>query len=130
MKNKELHADRLIDLVLSEATISVNKHTNIPVNCRTGSCANCLFYTDRCNRNSETLKSWGEKDVQDFWESVEIDTPILVRETESDEWLRRHFAYYRDGKVYAYVGGKSSYTSKVAPYGWEEAKIWTKEMEE
>lgn len=67
MKNKELYADILIDLALSQATVTVNKYTGIPANCRTGSCANCLFYNDKCNRTSETLKSWGDEDATSFW---------------------------------------------------------------
>ena len=130
MKNKELFADILIDIALSGSTVTIDKHTNAPVSCGKISCKNCLFGQEGCGMNEEKLKSWGDEDSTSFWENVEIDTPILVRDADSDEWLRRHFSYYKDGKVYAYVGGKSSFTSKIDPYGWKNAKIWVRGMEE
>lgn len=129
MKNKELFADVLIDLALSGGTIAINKHTNAPVLCKKCSCADCLFGEETCR--SEKLTSWGNEDATSFWENVEIDTPILVRHKGESEWVRRHFAYYTQGKIYAYNNGVTSFTSKCTPpSSWQEAKIWTKGMEE
>ena len=130
MKNKELYADILIDIALSGAIVAIDKRTNLPVSCGKINCKNCLFGQEGCGMNEEKLKSWGDEDATSFWEDVEIDTPILVRDDDSDEWLRRHFAYYKDGKVYAYVEGKSSFTSTIDPYGWKNAKIFSRGMEE
>ena len=129
MKNKELFADVLIDLALSGATVAINKHTNAPISCEDCNCEDCLFWEEVCKY--EKLKSWGDEDATSFWENVEIDTPILVRHKGESEWVRRHFAYYLQGKIYAFNNGLTSFTSKCSPpSSWDEAKIFVKGMEE
>lgn len=56
------------------------------------------------------------------WEDVAIDTPILVNDTETDGWVRRHFAAYKDGMVYAWENGCTSFTSTVF-VPWAHAKL-------
>lgn len=46
------------------------------------------------------------------WSKVAVDTPILVREFEDGKWIKRHFAYFEDDKVYAFDGGGTSWTSE------------------
>lgn len=58
------------------------------------------------------------------WSKVAVDTPILVRYTEDDEWEKRYFADY-DAKyevVYAWVGGRTSWT-ETDMNSWEYAKL-------
>lgn len=43
---------------------------------------------------------------------VPVDTPILVRDFEDAKWIKRHFAYFENGKVYAFDSGGTSWTSK------------------
>lgn len=43
------------------------------------------------------------------WSKVAVDTPILVRRFDGD-WEKRHFAYFKNGKVYAWLGGATSWT--------------------
>ena len=38
------------------------------------------------------------------WNKIEVDTPILVKDYEDGEWIKRYFAKYKDGKVYAWNG--------------------------
>ena len=45
------------------------------------------------------------------WTTVAVDTPIYVRENPSDEWQKRHFASFRDKKIYAYLHGLTSWTA-------------------
>lgn len=44
------------------------------------------------------------------WESVAVDTPILVG-NDNKTWFKRYFAKYEDGKVYAWLNGKTSWSS-------------------
>lgn len=132
MKNKELYADVLIDLALSGETVAINKYTNAPVACAEFSCADCLVGFEDCGKKRiEKLKSWGDENATSFWENVKVDTPILVRRKGESEWVRRHFAYYSQGKIYAFNSGLTSFTSKCSvPSSWDEAKIWVKGMED
>ena len=73
------------------------------------------------------LEDYKEPEVD--WSKVEVDTPILVRDYESQEWEARYFAKYEDGVIYAWVGGNTSWTSKGAATEWEHAKLAESEEE-
>lgn len=44
------------------------------------------------------------------WNDVAIDTPILVKDRESDSFCHRHFAGYHHGKVYTWSLGQTSWS--------------------
>ena len=68
------------------------------------------------------------KEPETDWSKVAVDTPILVRYSEDGEWLRRHFAKYEDGIVYAWKDAYTSWTGdRVTP--WELAKLAESEDE-
>ena len=72
------------------------------------------------------MEEYEEPEVD--WSKVEIDTPILVRQTKDGEWLRRHFAKYEGGIVYTWKDGHTSWTEdRVTP--WELAKLAESEDE-
>lgn len=55
------------------------------------------------------------------WSKVEVDTPILVSKNKFI-WEKRHFAQYRDGKIYAWAFGCTSWTG-VGSENWIYAKL-------
>lgn len=67
-------------------------------------------------------KGGGPKEPETDWSKVEVDTPILVRNSETGDWRKRYFAKFKDGKVYAWFYGKTSWTSDEI-FGWEYAKL-------
>ena len=70
---------------------------------------------DKCEK---TNKEEPETD----WSKVEVNTPILVREYEHENWVRRYFAKYEGGKVYVWNNGRTSWTEKfMTP--WKFAKL-------
>ena len=56
------------------------------------------------------------------WSKVPVDTPILVRDSENDEWLHRHFAKFEDDYVYAWEDGRTSWSSS-DEVDWKYAKL-------
>ena len=65
------------------------------------------------------------------WSKVEVDTPILVRDGEDEEWNKQHFAEC-DGKVVcAWRGGKTSWTANddECVIAWRFAKLAESEEE-
>lgn len=44
------------------------------------------------------------------WSKVAVDTPVLVRDFEEMKWGKRYFAFFKDGKVYTWNGGVTSWT--------------------
>lgn len=62
------------------------------------------------------------------WSKVEVDTPILVKYSETGEWTRRYFAKYEDGIVFAWNNGRTSWTEKFMTE-WNCAKLAESEEE-
>ena len=54
------------------------------------------------------MEEYKEPEVD--WSKVAVDTPILVRDSEDGEWLRRHFAKQENGLVYAWKDAFTSWT--------------------
>lgn len=63
-----------------------------------------------------------EEEKQEIdWESVPVDTKILVKERAGQEWKPRYFAKY-NGKVYAWTEGKTSNETETY-WSWRYAKL-------
>lgn len=72
---------------------------------------------------AEDEKKGKEPEVD--WNKVEVDTPILVRYSEDgdEEWIKRHFAKYENGKVYAWFDGCTSWSTEGHMVIWNYAKL-------
>ena len=57
------------------------------------------------------------------WTKVPVDTKVLVKEYKDDDWVKRHFAKYENGRIYAYDGGKSSFTTDTI-VSWTYGKLY------
>ena len=94
---------------------------SINAKCIDTSCTKCNLY-----RTIWLMEEYKEPEVD--WSKVAVDTPILVRQNEDGEWLRRHFAKYKNGNVYAWSDGQTSWAGdRVTP--WELAKLAESEEE-
>ena len=63
------------------------------------------------------------------WSKVAVDTPIFVRNIIAEVWKCRYFAEYKDGKVYTWRDGKTSWSNVVSdrPVAWGYAELAFKE---
>ena len=62
------------------------------------------------------------KEPEVDWSKVEVDTPILVRDSEDTSWIKRYFAKYENEIIYAWDSGCTSWSA----YGlteWNFAKL-------
>ena len=57
------------------------------------------------------------------WSKVKVDTPIYVRAYENNAWEKRHFAFFKDGKVYAWLSGATSWSTDEDAFSWNYAKL-------
>lgn len=133
MTNGEFYKDELKvikkgvteDLLIDK--IAVNKQGQ-PKYCRTQPCADCIF-NGHCAL--EAKKQWLKQEhvEQVDWSKVKVDTPILVRESEQNPWLKRYFAKFKGGKVYAWNSGKTSWSieDKIGMSCWKYAKLAERE---
>ena len=69
------------------------------------------------------------KEPETDWSKVKVDTLILVRDSEDRGWIKRHFAEYKDGFVYAWRDGHTSWTTYGMPTAWKYAKLAESEEE-
>lgn len=125
MLNIEKYKEMLIDMEI----IDVNKLAVVndkPVNCTD------LYVCDECDfgemKNcSPYLEEWLFSEYEEpevDWSKVKVDTPILVKDTEEEEWQRRHFAGFKNGKVYAWHDGLTSWSAiGECEQSWKYAKL-------
>lgn len=59
------------------------------------------------------------------WSKVKVDTPILVRDFETSKWEKRHFAFFKNGRVHAWGYGTTSWTCEPPKntMSWKYAKL-------
>ena len=90
---------------------------------------NCAYLScSDCGRRQMLwfVEEYEESEVD--WNEIEVDTPIMVKNSEYEEWLRRHFAKYENGKVYAWQVGCTSWTENIMT-DWDYAKLAEDEKE-
>lgn len=120
MLNKEKYAEEIVEIACSGKHIAII--SGMPAVCVGKMCGECDFLGKPCN---EKIKEWANSEYVEpsvDWSKVPVDTPILVRDIESDEWERRYFAKYEDNTVYAWEDGATSW-SAVCVCDWKYAKI-------
>lgn len=79
----------------------------------------------RCGRCHTLQLLWLLEDYKEpevDWSKVEVDTPMLVRDSEDDHWCEAHFAEYKDGEVFVWDDGKTSWTTRFVAV-WKYAKL-------
>lgn len=45
------------------------------------------------------------------WSKVPVDTPVLVRDDNKQNWKPRYFAKYEDGAYFVYTSGQTSWST-------------------
>ena len=68
----------------------------------------------------------GEFEENVDWSKVPVDTKILVSDyDDTSVWIRRYFAKYENGIVYAFSDGLTSFTiGDAGVCGWKYAKLY------
>lgn len=127
MLNIEKYKDKLVELCV----IDIDRLALIqgqPRICNSSLlCNECLFNNNIDFCSGEALdwlfSEYEEPEVD--WSKVKVDTPILVRNYESGDWTKRYFAKFVDGKVYAWIGGATSWSAdgELDVTSWNCAKL-------
>lgn len=123
MTNYEYYEDKIKPIVNLGLTFAVNTTTGGITLCDCTPCGECLFNSS-CD---EEKYKWAYEEHSDSmvnWTEVPVDSRIYVKGCEKDDWQTRHFAKYSDGKIYAWQGGQTSFTSNEGEYVcWDFAKL-------
>lgn len=120
MLNKEKYAEEILEIACNGKGFALvgNKIRT----CNETSCGSCSFYATKCGLKK---KEWANSEYVEQsidWSKVPVDTPILVKDTEDDDWMNRYFAEYKNGTVYAWCNGATSWTEK-SKCEWQYAKL-------
>ena len=119
MKNYEKYADEIKnyngDRFCNDFTINKIIKNN---DCEETDCNKCVLL--QFLWLMEEYKEPEEPEVD--WSKVPVDTPILVRDCDNENWLKRHFAKYENGIVYAWDDGSTSWTG-CCTITWNYAKL-------
>lgn len=129
MTNREKYAEQILDIACIGELLAIGKNTMKLVSCADILCEDCYFGMDVDKKCGDACKEWCESEYvepQIDWSKVPVDTPILVRDKESDKWFRRYFARYEKGWVYAWSDGSNSWSAEnktTLTMNWKYAKL-------
>lgn len=116
MKNYEKYADEIKEY----KGFSFCKDFILPYVLKSDRCSDITCEACKMRQTVWLLEDCEEPEVD--WSKVKVDTPILVRDSEDDKWIKRYFAEYKFGVVHAWNGGCTSW-SEDHMTGWKYAKL-------
>ena len=128
MLNIEYYKDKLVELgvINFDKLAIVHGQPHICDAMGYSNCSKCLFSQNlSCNVDALNWLFTEYKEPEVDWSKVKVDTPILVRQCEGNKWIKRYFAKFVDGKVYAWDEGATSWTADGECYvtSWNCAKL-------
>lgn len=113
MTNYEKYKDK-IDKIWESGDIACFTKNGEIKHCYEITCPECEFNGEEgCSLNS---KKWLVSEYKDpaenvDWSKVPVDTPVLVRDYETDKWNPRYFAgINEDGNIIAFDSGATSWS--------------------
>ena len=126
MTNKEKYGNEIIELA-ANTSLFVLKNGK-PALCKEIKCEDCDYGKPSCEGSEYKFREWLNSEYVEppvDWSKVAVDTPILVRDSEGGRWLRRHFAKYENGIVYAWSAGSTSWSARMSNdiTDWKFAKL-------
>lgn len=125
MTNREKFAEKILDIACNGNWMAVNKATLEPIKCQALPCKDCLFNVSDVMSCGDKRIKWANSEYAGppvDWSKVAVDTPILVRDNIFSKWVKRYFAKYENGTVYAWSNGTTSWSGdRCTP--WKLAKL-------
>lgn len=121
MTNREYYKEQILDIACSGYSIALDRETHKLFPCVRMYCEDCIFSNGvSC---AYKLEAWCNSEyIPIDWSKVDIDTKILVS-NDGEFWQKRYFAEYKDGVVFAYANGCTSWSNEYKPFNWRYAKL-------
>ena len=98
-----------------------------PCMCQEAECNMCELRSEEscCFYKTDNWLFSEYKEPEIDWSKVKVDTPILVKDILKSEWIKRYFAKYENGRVYAWKEGKTSWSAvnEHNVNSWKYAKL-------
>ena len=120
MLNREKYADEIIKYALGEKSMALKNGKIVP--CDNDKCEDCDCLYQVCD---DYIMEWLNSEYVELVDQnkVPIDTKILVRNNENQNWNKRYFAEYDHGIVRTWTGGKTSWSADGESFPWNYAKL-------
>lgn len=113
MTNKEKYTKEILDIFCETITHPALTKEGLR-ECDKTECSDCLFsQMKECEYCFQQWLKSEYKEPEIDWTKVPENTRILVRDRDDNPWINAHFAYYRNGHVFAFPYGRTSWT--IAP---------------
>ena len=112
MKNHEAYKDMIMKYRDEGGKLCINFIQ--PYILKSDHCNNLCCEACQMLQTIWLMEEYEEPEVD--WNKVKVDTPILVRNAEDEPWIRRYFAKYEDGLVYAWSIGRTSWTANTVAH--------------
>ena len=112
MKNHEAYKDMIIKYRDEEGKLCINFIQ--PYILKSDHCNNLCCEACQMLQTIWLMEEYEEPEVD--WNTVKVDTPILVRNAEDEPWLRRYFAKYENGRIHAWSVGRTSWTANTVAH--------------
>ena len=118
MKNKEKYWDVILNIMMkSGVPFAVDRSSGEVMPCEDITCPDCIFCHDKKYENKSCAGSrvaWlnEEEDRLAKFRNIPVDTLILVRDSEEDDWKPRYFSRVENDLVYVFGNGTTSFTAK------------------
>ena len=115
MTNKEKYAKEILDIACAGDNVAMRKSDNVVVGCKNLKCSDCAFNPNRKGYCNDMVEKWANSEYVEppvDWSKVAVDTPILVKDYECDNWNRGYFAMYKNGTVFTWYHGATSWSAE------------------
>lgn len=126
MKNIDRQKNQIATFAVLNMGIAVDRNSRIVFPCEVMKCEECLF--EKAVSCKAACIRWLQEEAEEpkiDWSKIPIDTPIYVRNNESQEWMIAHFAKYEHWRIYAWDKGTTSHTAQNNEFcsSWNYAKL-------
>ena len=130
MLNIEKYKDELIKMGIIDTKKIAIRYGRLSL-CCFGCCGCDNLSNEDCGKQAEDWLFSEYEEPEIDWSKVKVDTPIYVRDCETDSngdektWVPRHFAKFENGTVYVWDDGGTSFTvkSEDSCSSWNYAKL-------
>lgn len=103
MLNKEKYASKLTEIALENGTVGLINGK--PENCFNIACHQCDLDPSVCKKQRilwANNKENNETPLSVDWSQVAVDTPVLVKDSDSDDWTKAHFVVFKNNHVHTW----------------------------
>lgn len=114
MKNWEKYEKEIKEFGIYNIAVT---ETGEVKSCDDMQCSECKFSIPVITQHScyERMTNWLYEEYKEppkiDWTKVPVDTPIYVRNYEDEDWTPRYFAEFKNGIVFAWDIGATSFTT-------------------